>query len=160
METTAQRLAKLNIKLPKPTKCSGLYRQAFVDRDRLIVSAHGTHINDLPNRKLRYSFDAEAGKRAAYEVGLAVLATVEATVGLENVNCLVKTLGQLNAAPDFAFHDEVMDGFSQLMIDFFGNVNGLGSRSTIGVSSPPLNKAVQVQCEFRLFRPMYPRDTH
>jgi hypothetical protein len=133
-------------------KPAGLYLPAFVDRDRLIVSGNGSNIG-----KLGDSLDVEAGKRAAYRVGLALLATIESTVGLENVYCLVKTLGSVNATPDFADHDAVIDGFSQLMIDFFGNENGLGSRTTTGVSSLPLNRAVQVECEFRLIRPMYLR---
>jgi hypothetical protein len=82
---------------------------------------------------------------------LAILATVRATLGsLDKVGRLVKTLGMVNATPDYTDHPQVINGFSELMAQVFGEDHGVGTRSAVGMGSLPGNIAVEVECEFEL----------
>ena len=65
----------------------------------------------------------EQGQAAARQVGLAILATLRNELGsLDRVKRLVKTLGMVNTAADFYDHPKVINGFSELMRDVFGDV--------------------------------------
>jgi enamine deaminase RidA (YjgF/YER057c/UK114 family) len=84
-------------------------------------------------------------------VGLAILATVRNTLGsLDKVKRLVKTLGMVNAAPDFRDHPKVINGFSELMAEVFGQEAGIGARSAVGMASLPNNIAVEIECIFEV----------
>jgi hypothetical protein len=63
---------------------------------------------------------------------------------------LVKTLGMVNATPDFKDHPQVINGFSELMAEVFGEDAGVGARSAVGMSSLPANIAVEVECLFEV----------
>ena len=70
--------------------------------------------------------DVAAGQAAARQTGLAILATVRAHLGsLDKVVRLIKSLGMVNATPDFNEHPKVINGYSELMKDVFGEA---GSR--------------------------------
>ena len=72
----------------------------------------------------------EEGKAAAKQVGLAVLATVRDTLGsLDKVVRIVKTLGMVNSTPEFKDHPLVINGFSELMKEVFGEDAGVGTGS-------------------------------
>ena len=145
------RLTKLGIVLPPPPKPVGMYKSAIAVGNRLLVSGHGPWVDGKPIKgKLGADMDVDGGKYAARHVGLGILATIENNVGLERVEQLVKTLGMVNAAPYFKDHPQVIDGFSQLMIEVFGEDAGVGSRSAVGHVSLPFGIAVEVECEFLL----------
>jgi enamine deaminase RidA (YjgF/YER057c/UK114 family) len=87
---------------------------------------------------------------AARQVGLTILATVRAALGtLDKIERVVKVLGMVNATPDFQKHPSVINGFSQLMVDVFGE-NGRGARSAVGMGSLPNNIPVEVEVIFQL----------
>ncbi len=91
------------------------------------------------------------GKEAARTVGLAVLSTVRHTLGsLDRVKRLVKTLGMVNATPEFREHPQVINGFSELMAEVFGDDLGVGARSAVGMGSLPANIAVEIECVFEV----------
>src|SRR5207247_7555385 len=91
----------------------------------------------------------EEGKEAARVVGLAILSTVRNTLGsLDQVKRLVKTLGMVNSTPEFKDHPQVINGFSELMAEVFGEEAGVGARSAVGMGSLPANIAVEVECVF------------
>jgi enamine deaminase RidA (YjgF/YER057c/UK114 family) len=84
-------------------------------------------------------------------VGLAILATVRDQLGsLDRVKRLVKTLGMVNSAPDFTQHPTVINGFSELMADVFGEDTGVGARSAVGMGALPGNIAVEIEAVFEL----------
>ena len=83
-------------------------------------------------------------------VGLAILATLRNTLGsLDRVVRLIKVLGMVNAAPDFPNHPAVINGFSDLMVEVFGE-SGKGARSAVGMGSLPGNIAVEVEAIFEV----------
>ena len=54
----------------------------------------------------------------------------------------------VNSTPDFKEHPQVINGFSELMKEVFGEDAGVGTRSAVGMGSLPGNIAVEVECEF------------
>ena len=93
------------------------------------------------------------GKDAARQVGLAVLATLKNEFGsLDRVKRVVKTLGMVNCPAGFKEQPQVINGFSELLIDVFGKERGLGARSAVGMSSLPGNVAVEIEAVFEIER--------
>jgi hypothetical protein len=94
----------------------------------------------------------EEGKLAARQVGLAMLSTIKTNIGdLSKIKRLVKVLGMVNSSPDFDQHPAVINGFSELMADVFGEDNGVGVRSAVGMILPG-NIAVEIEAMFELYR--------
>jgi enamine deaminase RidA (YjgF/YER057c/UK114 family) len=92
-------------------------------------------------------FTLEQGKEAARQTGLAILSTVKDTLGsLDKVKRLIKTFGMVNCTDDFIDHPKVINGFSELMRDVFGEDAGVGARSAVGHNSLPGNMAVEIEC--------------
>jgi enamine deaminase RidA (YjgF/YER057c/UK114 family) len=76
---------------------------------------------------------------------LGLLATLRAHLGsLDRITRIVKVLGMVNATPDFAEHPKVIDGFTSLMLDVFGDA-GLSARSAVGMISLPAGIAVEIE---------------
>jgi enamine deaminase RidA (YjgF/YER057c/UK114 family) len=50
----------------------------------------------------------------------------------------------VNAVPDFANHPEVINGFSDLMVEVFGD-RGRHARAAVGMGSLPRNIAVEIE---------------
>ena len=82
---------------------------------------------------------------------MRVLASVRAELGsLDRIVRLVKTLGMVNATPDFTQQPQVINGFSDLMVEIFGEKAGKGTRSAVGVGSLPGGAPVEVECVFQV----------
>ena len=85
------------------------------------------------------------GYQAARLTGLAMLSTLKNTIGdLNRVNQIVKVLGMVNCTEDFENQPEVINGFSDLMVEVFGE-NGKHARSAVGMYALPRNIAVEVE---------------
>ena len=90
------------------------------------------------------------GQEAAKRVGLMLLAVMRAELGsLDRVVQLVKTLGMVNCTPEFIQQPQVIDAYSELMLDVFGAKAGKGARSAVGMASLPLGVAVEIECIVR-----------
>ncbi|MCS7168597.1 MAG: RidA family protein [Gemmatales bacterium] len=149
-----KRLQELHLTLPPPPKPVAVYKPAILVGNLLYVSGHGPL---TPEGKLGIcgkvgaDLTLEQGYQAARQVGLAILSTVRNTLGsLDKVKRLVKTLGMVNAAPDFRDHPKVINGFSELMAEVFGQEAGIGARSAVGMASLPNNIAVEIECIFEV----------
>jgi enamine deaminase RidA (YjgF/YER057c/UK114 family) len=155
MATSAEaRLKELKLELPTPPKPVAKYKTALQVGNLLYVSGHGpAKISaDAPVAgRVGADLTLEQGKEAARLVGLNILATVRSTLGsLDKVKRLVKTLGMVNAAADFREHPQVINGFSELMAQVFGEDAGVGTRSAVGMGSLPGNIPVEVECLFEV----------
>ncbi len=101
--------------------------------------------------KLGANVTIEQGKASARLVGINILATVRAALGsLDSVKRLVKTLGMVNSAPDFLDQPVVINGFSELMAEVFGEDAGVGSRSAVGMAALPGDIPVEIECMFEV----------
>lgn len=95
--------------------------------------------------KVGKELNFEQAKHAARLTGISMLEALKAGVGnLNNVKRIVKVLGMVNAVPEFDNHSQVINGFSDLMVEVFGE-NGKHARSAIGLGSLPRNIPVEVE---------------
>jgi enamine deaminase RidA (YjgF/YER057c/UK114 family) len=148
-----QRLRQLKLELPPPTKTKNALVMAVRVGDLLFVSGHGPTKDDGSPwvGRLGQDMDVKQGQAAARRVGLHVLRTVRDELGsLNKVVRVVKTLGMVNAAPDFKEHPQVVNGFSELLVEVFGEKAGKGSRSAVGMSSLPGGIPVEVEAIFEV----------
>ena len=148
-----QRINQLNILLPTAPKPVGLYKPVLVAGNFLFVSGQGPVLPDgtLMKGKVGSDLTVEEGKLAARQVGLTMLATIKAHLrDLNKIKRLVKTLGMVNCTMDFGQQPLVINGFSELMSDVFGEENGVGVRSAVGMILPS-NIAVEVEAMFELY---------
>jgi enamine deaminase RidA (YjgF/YER057c/UK114 family) len=147
------RIQELHLTLPNPPKPVAKYKPAVREGNLLYVSGHGPLKPDGKMIEGRVGSDLTAaqGKDAARVTGLAILATVRNTIGsLDKVKRLIKTLGMVNSTADFRDHPQVINGFSELMAEVFGEENGVGARSAVGMGSLPGNIPVEVECIFEV----------
>jgi len=148
-----KRIQELHLTLPPAPKPIAVYKSAVRHGNLLFVSGHGPLKTDktLITGRLGQDLNLDQGKEAARQVGLAILATVQANLGsLDKVKRLIKTLGMVNCTDDFLDQPKVINGFSELMKDVFGEEAGVGARSAVGHNSLPGNIAVEVECIFEV----------
>lgn len=148
MTNPERRLAELGIELPPVPKPQGLYRPWVRTGNLVFVSGLGPRRPDgsYIAGKLGADLDIEQGRAAARLVGLNMLAVLRDAVGsLDRVERVVKTLGMVNATPDFPSHPKVIDGYAELMAEVFGPERGVGARSAVGMVSLPMQIAVEVE---------------
>lgn len=147
------RLASLNLTLPTAPKPAFVYRSVVISGNHVYVSGHGPLLPDGSFIKgvVGRDIDLEAGKAAARQTGLAILATLRSELGsLDRIKRLVKTLGMVNTAADFYEHPKVINGYSELMAEVFGEEAGIGARSAVGMGPLPGNIAVEIEAIFEL----------
>jgi enamine deaminase RidA (YjgF/YER057c/UK114 family) len=146
------RVKELKLELPPAPKPVATYVTAMRVGDLLYVSGHGPLRPDgtMITGKLGADLDVPAGMAAARQTGLAILATVRAHLGsLDKVVRLVKSLGMVNSTPDFGEQPKVINGYSDLMKDVFGEA-GVGTRSAVGMGALPGGIAVEVEALFQV----------
>lgn len=152
-DTPEGRLRKLKLELPAVTPPRATFVPTVRAGDMLYVSGHTP-----PPRggkpvagKLGKELTVKEGQEAARGIGLMILAVVRAELGsLDKVVRLVKTLGMVNSAPDFTQQPQVVNGFSDLMVEVFGEKAGKGARSSVGMASLPGGAPVEVECIFQV----------
>jgi enamine deaminase RidA (YjgF/YER057c/UK114 family) len=142
-----QRLVDLGIALREPTAPVANYVTSVRSGNLIFLSGHGPDrpeggqvIGKLgPN-----GLTVEQGQEAARLTGIALLSTLRAAIGdLNRVQRIVKVMGMVNAEPAFTQHPQVMNGFSDLMVEVFGD-RGRHARSSVGMGSLPNDIAVEI----------------
>ena len=151
--TPDQQFEKLNLVLPPAPKPLGVYKPFLIVDKFVYVSGHGTVKEDrsLIIGKIGKDFTLEEGKLAARQVGLAILSTLKENLGsLNKIKRVIKVLGMVNATPDFERHPYVINGCSELFAQVWGEENGVGVRSAVGMGSLPDNIPVEIEAVFEL----------
>lgn len=131
-----------------PKKPGGIYKTVVIVNNLAYVSGHGPLLPDgtMITGRVGETMDLEAGQKAARQVGLAILSALRTNLGsLDRVKRVIKSLGMVNCTPTFAQHPQVINGYSQLMADVFGEDRGVGARSAVGMGSLPGNIAVEIE---------------
>ncbi|HVJ85919.1 MAG TPA: RidA family protein [Caulifigura sp.] len=144
------RIAELKLQFPTPPKPGGVYKPVVQVGNICYVSGHGPLKVDgsLMTGKVGAGVTEEQAKEAARVTGLALLASLRAHLGsLDKVVRLVKSLGMVNAVPEFGRHPQVINGYSELMREIFGE-DGVGARSAVGMGSLPGNISVEIEAIF------------
>ena len=104
----------------------------FDDNGQLITGKVGKYLN------LEQAYDA------ARRVGISILSVIKNDIGLEKVNKIIKILGLVNCTEDFLQQPKVINGCSDLFVEYFGE-KGKHARSAVGVYVLPNNIPVEIE---------------
>jgi enamine deaminase RidA (YjgF/YER057c/UK114 family) len=147
MSKVEERLAALSLTLPTVPTPLGNYVVAKIVGNLVYLSGSGPRKPDGSYivGKVPSVCSEEDAYAAAQLVGLNILASLKAEIGdLDRVRQVVKVLGMVNADPSFANHPKVINGFSDLMVEAFGDP-GRAARSAVGMGSLPGDIPVEVE---------------
>ncbi|MDQ3537036.1 MAG: RidA family protein [Bacteroidota bacterium] len=152
--TPEENFKNLNLKLPPAPAPLGVYKPMLIDGKYCYLSGHGPLLEDKSFITGRVGDDMtmEEGKKAALQVGLAMLATLRTNLGsLDKIKRIIKLLGMVNCTADFEKHPYIINGCSELFAKIWGDVNGIGVRSAVGMGSLPDNIPVEIEGVFELY---------
>tara|TARA_B100001250_G_scaffold120340_1_gene102160 strand:+ start:83 stop:616 length:534 start_codon:yes stop_codon:yes gene_type:complete len=141
------KLEELGIKLSSPSSPVANYVNVVRSGNLLFLSGKGPLKNDGNYIKGKVGVDLtiEQGYEAARITGINQLSVLKSNLGdLRKVKRIVKVLGMVNSNSDFTDHPKVVNGFSDLMVEVFGE-SGKHARSAVGMGSLPSNIAVEVE---------------
>jgi enamine deaminase RidA (YjgF/YER057c/UK114 family) len=137
-----------NITLPTPPAPMANYVTAVRVGNLLFLAGHGPvrgADGKMARGKVGKDLTVEQGYQVAREVGLNLLATTKANLGsLDRVRRVVKVLGMVNCPEDFGDQPKVINGFSDLMVEVFGDA-GKHARSAVGMGSLPVQIPVEIE---------------
>ena len=142
------RLAEVGIVLPAPPPPIANFVTHVRDGALLFLSGQGPReaSGHLHTGKVGSDVSVEDAYLHARLVGVNLIAVLHDTLGdLGRVRQLVKLFGMVNATPDFKDQPKVINGFSELMAEVFGEDAGVGARSAVGMGSLPGNISVEVE---------------
>ncbi len=146
-QTPEEKLKTLNIELPAVKAPIANYVHAVRTGNLLYLSgkgpsdANGNSITGKVGRDLTI----EQGQKAARSVAITQIAVLKNELGdLSRVKRIMKVLGMVQCEDTFTEQPKVMNGFSDLMVEVFGE-KGKHARSAVGMSSLPGNIAVEVE---------------
>lgn len=146
------RIQELGLALPDAPAAAGTYSPLVIVDKMAYVSGQGPVGTDgrWLTGKIGVDLTEEAGIEAARVVGLTMLATIKAQLGsLDRVKRVIKVLGMVNCVPEFKNHPKVINGFSDLMVEVWGD-NGRAARSAVGMGSLPGNIPVEIEAILEL----------
>ena len=152
MSQVEEKIKALGLELPPAPPSLGIYYPVVITGKHLYVSGQGPvqSNGELIKGKVGKDLTLEEGQLAARQVGLTMLSTIKAQIGdLGKIKRIIKTLGMVNCYPEFEQHPQTINGFSQLMVDVFGEELGKGARSAVGMTLPG-NIAVEIEAIFEL----------
>ena len=152
MPTAEERLQALGLALPEVSAPVANYVPAVRTGNLLFVAGQVPRDDSgaMITGKVGADMDVEAAYAAARICGLYALAAAKAEAGgLDKIARVVRVMGLVNAAPDFTRQPQVINGFSDLMVDVFGEA-GRHARVAYGAGSLPGGAAVEVESLFEL----------
>lgn len=142
-----KKLKELSIELITPTKPMANYVKAVRTGNLIFLAGHGPSKADgtLITGKVGKELSTEQGAEAARQTGISLLSTLKAELGdLNKVKRIVKVLGMVNCTENFTDQPKVINGFSDLMVQVFGE-KGKHARSAVGMYALPSNMAVEIE---------------
>jgi enamine deaminase RidA (YjgF/YER057c/UK114 family) len=143
------RLKERNIALPQQATPMANYVSAVRSGNLLFLAGHGPvrkPDGSYTQGKLGRDLSVEQGYQVAREVGLNLLATTRNALGsLDRVKRVVKVLGMVRSAEGFGDQPKVINGFSDLMVEVFGEAIGKHARSAVGMAELPVGIPVEIE---------------
>ncbi|HEX2842761.1 RidA family protein [Hyphomicrobium sp.] len=144
--TIEARLTELGITLPSAPNPVANYVPYAIHGNQLFISGQISKAADgsIVTGTLGRDVTVEAGQAAARLCALNILAQAKAALGsLDRVGQVLRLTGFVSATPEFGDHPKVVNGASDLMVEVLGD-KGRHTRAAVGVSSLPMNSAVEV----------------
>ena len=140
------RLRQRNITLPPVPPPVANYVDSVRVGNLLFLAGNTAGADWKFKGKVGKDITVQEGYETARRVGLIMLAKVRAALGsLDRVKRVVKVLGMVNSPEGFGDQPRVMNGFSDLMVEVFGEEIGKHARSAVGMQALPSNSAVEVE---------------
>jgi enamine deaminase RidA (YjgF/YER057c/UK114 family) len=147
--TTLERLRELGITLPAAPSPAASYVQT-----RLVAIGDGRSLlyvagqisregNDVMTGRCPDEVSSDEANRRARLCGLAVLAQIEQSVGLDNLVELAQVIGFVRSADGFTEQPKVVNGASDLFVEVFGS-RGRHTRAAVGANALPLGATVEI----------------
>lgn len=145
-------LEKLGITIPNSAAPAANYMPWVRDGDLLYISGQ------LPFKDGKVTVEGHLGQDVSVEDGqdaakwcaVNILAQVKAAVGsLDKIEQVIKLGAFVSCAPDFKQHPQVVNGASDFMVEVLGD-KGRHARAAVGMSSLPLNAAVEIEAIIRV----------
>ena len=153
------KLTELGLVLPAemraPPGFRVAWRQVRLIRNRAIIAGHGPRLANGefagPGGKVGSDLTLEQGRGAARAAGLAVLGDLKREIGdLDRIVSWTRVFGLVNAAPGFVALAAVIDGFTELMVEVFGEEIALCPRTVGGMAELALNSPVILEGEVEI----------
>lgn len=147
------KLSQLGIDLKMPGTPVANYVHVVRTGNLLFLAGKGPKKSDGKNvvGKLGSDLTITEGYEAARWAGINQLAVLKSELGnLNKVKRIVKVKGMVNAIPEFTDHSKVINGYSDLMVEVFGE-KGKHARAAVGMGSLPGNMAVEVEMVVELY---------
>ena len=148
MNNAEEQLIAQGLTLPESIPLGGLYKPVVIVENIAYISGHGPYLGNgkYMTGRLGDDMDVAAGQAAARQTGLALLRTMKDQFQyLSRVKRIIKALGFVNSTEHFFAQPQVMNGFSELMRDIFGEESGVSARSAIGTNVLPGNISVEIE---------------
>lgn len=142
-----ERIKDLGIELVETGKPVANYLNSVQTGKLVFMAGKGPRTKDgvLVTGKLGIDLTVQEGYQAARLVAIAQLSALKEQIGdLNKVERFVKVLGMVNADPNFTNHPEVINGFSDLIVEVFGE-RGKHARAAVGMGSLPRNIACEIE---------------
>jgi enamine deaminase RidA (YjgF/YER057c/UK114 family) len=153
------KLEELGLVLPEPIKVPpGLvlpFAWVRVRGDRAYISGHGPLNPDGslsgPLGKLGAEVTEEQGYEAARLTALSILGDLKRALGdLDRITAWLRVFGMVNSAPGFVRQPNVINGFSDLILELYGPQAGDHARSAVGMAELPLGMSVEIEAEVEI----------
>jgi enamine deaminase RidA (YjgF/YER057c/UK114 family) len=159
MGVIEDRIAQLGLVLPAPVSAPGGVRLPF-QQVRVVgtiayVAGHGPLAADgtlaEPRGKVGAEVTLDDAYGAARLTGLAMLASLARALGdLDRIAAWGRVFGMVNVAPGFDRLPEVINGFSDLILEVFGHEAGAHARSAVGQAALPFGIPVEIEAVVHL----------
>ncbi len=154
-----QRLAELGLQLPPPAATPPGFKLSFawvrLAGSRAFVSGHGALAPDGtvagPFGKVPSEVSPEAAQQSARATALLVLGSLQRALGdLDRVTAWLMVHGMVNADPGYPQTTNVINGFSDLILELYGPEAGEHARTAVGMTALPLNLCVTIAAEVEI----------
>lgn len=152
-------LRALQIELPAPLQLPPGVVLPFpwvrIVGSRALISGHGPTNADgtlaTPLGKVGLEVSEQQAYHAARLTGLSILGSLQRQLGnLDRITAWTRVFGIVNSAPGFRRQPDVINGFTDLIIDVFGAEVGAHARSAVGLAELPFNIPVEIEGEVEL----------
>jgi enamine deaminase RidA (YjgF/YER057c/UK114 family) len=140
-QTPEEKIKQLGLAIPEVSQPIANYVKWKQVGNLLYLAGSGPKVYG----KVGADLSVEQGYRAARDTGMEIIAVLKAATGdLSRIKQFVKVLGMVNCTSEFTAQPAVINGFSDLMVEVFGE-KGKHARSAVGVGSLPNNMAVEIE---------------
>lgn len=150
-----QRLEEMGLVLPPALSVKLPFPWVRTHGNRVFISGHGPQLPDGslagPFGKVGAELTMEEGYQAARLTALAILGSLQREIGdLDRITAWLRVFGMVNVAPGFNQTPSVINGFSDLILELWGEDAGKHARSAVGMAALPFDIAVEIEAEVEI----------